>query len=730
MYLTDEFIDTYTDKTVPFGGNGLGHFVYLRTYSRWLEDKGRRETWIETCRRVVEYSMRLYQGPSANNRENPYNLYDEAELMFDMMFHLKVFPAGRTLWIGGTEAEKKFGTANFNCSFVVMDKISAFTDLFHLLMVGSGVGFRVLPGDVFKLPVFNPKIVVAHKPYNGKIPTERREDTVMFEEKEETIDALASVHIVVGDSKQGWVQALDFYLQSMQRKDVESIIFNYDSVRPAGEILKTFGGRASGHSALKRMFRNIHKIIERTKNNNYVVANSGGYEYGPFDQYGRLSTLDVLDINNHIGYNVVVGGVRRTAQIALFDSEDNRILNAKVGLWEQGSNNYGNDQRSMSNNSIFFEQKPSKEQLLDIFERIQHNGEPGFVNAVAARERRPNFKGLNPCAEILLDDRGVCNLTEVNLRAFVDTSGGIDYEGLFKAVRLATRIGLRQTNTTLDLPEWDFVQKRDRLTGVSLDGVMDFVDAHNATEENLIHLLQLLRRDANDEARQYAYHMRVPQPLLVTTIKPSGTISKLPGISSGIHRGRAPYYIRRVRITASDPLAKAMYDAGYRIYPENNSNGPSVEAFDSMGAVDKWAALNAANTWVIEFPVQSATKVAVDSESAIEQFERYLLFQRHWTDHNTSITINFSPNEVDALVDSILENWHSYVAVSFLPKDTTAYPLLPEEPITAEEFEERSIEIYDINPHYIEKLLTQYEVKDQASELLDPSCDTGICPVR
>lgn len=491
-YLTKEFLSQYDNIEVPFGGNGLGHFVYLRTYSRWQEDRQRRETWLETVKRVVEYSMELYTGPATKEE-----LRLEAELMFDMMFNLKVFTAGRTLWIGGTAAEKRFGSANFNCSFVVMDKLSAFTDLFHLLMVGAGVGFRVLFNDVNQLPTFNTHIVVAHKPYNGKAPNERREDTVIFEESAD--GDLASVHIVIGDSKQGWVEALGLYLEAMQRNDVESIIFNYDSVRPYGEVLKTFGGRASGHLALKRMFRNIHKTIK----------NAPG---------GKLQTIDVLDINNHIGYNVVVGGVRRTSEIALFDHYDTDVLNAKIGLWEQGSKNYGNDQRSMSNNSIFFESTPTKEMLLEIFDRIQHNGEPGFVNAEAARKRRPNFQGLNPCAEILLDDQGVCNLTEVNMAAFVNSAGDIMYEELFTAVELATRIGLRQTNITIDLPEWDRIQKRDRLTGVSLDGVMDFVDATNLNKLELETLLKQLQIIAQEEARRYAKEMRVPEPLLVTTI--------------------------------------------------------------------------------------------------------------------------------------------------------------------------------------------------------------------
>ncbi len=705
-YLSQKFLSQYDDKEVPFGGNGLGHFVYLRTYSRWLGDKQRRENWRETAQRVVEYSMSLYNGPASKK-----DLELEAERMFDALFNLEVFTAGRTLWIGGTESAKRFGSANYNCSFVVFDKLSAFTDLFHLLMVGAGVGFRILFNDVNQLPVFNTNIVVAHKPYNGKIIGERREDTVTFEESSGEFGDLASVHIVVGDSKGGWVDALGAYIETMLRNDVESIIFNYDSVRPAGEVLKTFGGRASGHQALKRMFRNIHKVIKNAND-------------------GTLLPIDVLDIANHIGANVVVGGVRRTSEIALFDQADDTVLNAKVGLFEDGHTNYGNDQRFMSNNSIFFENKPTRERLLDIFERIQYNGEPGFVNAPAARLRRPNFNGLNPCAEILLDDQGVCNLTEVNMMAFVDNNGHVDYDGLFDAVTMATRIGLRQTNIDIDLPVWDHIQKRDRLLGVSLDGVMDFFDASDMSNDELAVLLKNLNFKANKEAQLYASEMRVPVPLLVTTIKPSGTISKLPGISSGVHRARAPYYVRRVRITSTDPLARVMLDAGYPIYPEISSNGPTVNEFKQMKAMEKWEVLQKANTWVIEFPMKSSTKIGIADESAIDQFNRYLLFQKNWTDHNTSITIAFAPEEVEELVDSILHNWDDYIAISFLPKDTSDYPLLPEEPITETEYTRRINDIPALSEYDITEALTILENSDQATELLDADCVGGVCPVR
>jgi len=723
MYLSDQFVAKYDKAIVPFGGNGLGHFVYLRTYSRWNDDQMRREEWKETVRRVVEYSMKLYQGPATQEE-----LRKEAEYMFETMYNLRLFPAGRTMWIGGTEAERRFGTANFNCAFTVVDKLEAFVETFHLLMVGAGVGFRILPEDVAKLPEFNTTIAVAHKPYHGKEKADRIEETLVFEDND---GEKTSVLIVVGDSKNGWVTALDIYLRAMLRADVESVVINYDSVRPQGEELKTFGGRASGHQALKNMFRSIHKVIRNSK--------------------GKLSSLNAMDILNYIGANVVVGGVRRTSEIALFGADDTEVLNAKVNLWTPGSANYGNDQRGMSNNSIFFNEKPTREQLLNIFSRIQNNGEPGFVNAEAARKRRPNFAGLNPCAEILLADRGVCNLTEVNLASFLNPNleAGYDHEALSQAVELATRIGLRQTNVTLDLPEWDKVQKRDRLTGVSLSGMMDFESALGWTKEGdenvlvfggewnthsispqLAVLLNDLQYTANAEAIRYAKEMRVPTPLLVTTVKPSGTISKLPMISSGAHRSRAPFFIRRVRITASDPLAKVMLDAGYPVYPSVKSGGPTEQQLLDMSAYELYEQLQKSDTWIIEFPVKTSAKYASGDETAISQLGRYLDIQKYWADHNTSITIEFAPDEVDQLVAMLMDNWDDYVAVSFMPKDTTAYPQLPEQVITEEEYNRRAAVIKDVNPKDIVEALKEIERENKMSELLDADCVGGACPIR
>jgi ribonucleoside-diphosphate reductase alpha chain/ribonucleoside-triphosphate reductase len=225
-FLIDSFLRKYPDN--PTWNSILGQFVYLRTYSRFDEVKGRREHWKETCKRVVEYSMSLYKGPATYNE-----LKAEAEHLFEEMFNLRLFTAGRTMWIGGTEAANKFPLSNFNCSFTVVDTMRSFVDAFYLMMLGTGVGFRVLPEDVSQLPKLQNSVVVAHKPYH---PKERKEDRI---EQTQVYRESDSVYIVVGDSKEGWVDALRIYFDTLTgHEPVESIMI----IQHCGQCLSKFIG--------------------------------------------------------------------------------------------------------------------------------------------------------------------------------------------------------------------------------------------------------------------------------------------------------------------------------------------------------------------------------------------------------------------------------------------------------------------------------------------------------
>ena len=233
--LTDEFISRY--KHLPSPMKQLGNFVYYRTYSRWLPEQNRREYWWETVRRAVEYNASLVPTTKA-----------EAERLFDNIFNLRQFLSGRTFWVGGTPVAQNYPISNYNCAFEVIDSFDSFKDLFYLLMVGSGVGVRILKEDVKQLPKIRTDYELIHQDYSP-IPMEEREDSTSLH-----FSRNSSVKITVGDSKEGWTQALDYYIKvlySNEYREIKTIVINYDNVRPKGEKLKTFGGTASGHESFE-----------------------------------------------------------------------------------------------------------------------------------------------------------------------------------------------------------------------------------------------------------------------------------------------------------------------------------------------------------------------------------------------------------------------------------------------------------------------------------------------
>ena len=245
--ISEAFISQY--KHAPSPMNQLGSFVYYRTYSRWLPTESRREYWWETVRRAVEYNCSLV--PTSR---------DEAERLFRNVFSLKQFLSGRTFWVGSTDVSKFYPMSNFNCSFQVLDSFSSFHDVFYLLMVGSGVGVRILKSDVAKLPPIRKDVELIHESYTPLLKALRQDNTSLEFTHNDT------VKITIGDSKEGWVQSLDYYLKvlySSEYRKIKTVILNYDNVRERGEKLMTFGGTASGHASMKNMFTKINRVVEK-----------------------------------------------------------------------------------------------------------------------------------------------------------------------------------------------------------------------------------------------------------------------------------------------------------------------------------------------------------------------------------------------------------------------------------------------------------------------------------
>lgn len=679
--LTREFLSPYKHAPNPMGQ--LGAFVYTRTYSRFLPRLGRREFWWETVRRAVEYNCSL----APTSRE-------EAEKLFDNIYHMRQFLSGRTLWVGGTPVAELYPMANYNCAFTVIDSFTAYHDLFYLLMVGSGVGVRVLQSDADKLPPVRTDLEILHKSYDPVPPYARLEYTdLTFAHDTATLN--------VGDSKEGWAQALTHYfdlLSNREYRKIHRLIVVYDSIRPKGERLRTFGGTASGFGSMMAMIDKIHKVIT-------AAGQREGAVWVP------LRPIDLLDIANIIGENVVSGGVRRTSEIGLIDADDQACIQAKSNLYRQMRGRWEIDKsiahRQMSNNSIFYRKKPTREKLHWHLQQMRYSGEPGWINEEAGARRRPNFSGCNPCGEILLDSNGLCNLTTVNVMAFVK-DGKLDRDALLEAQRLSVRAGYRMTCRALELHRWNAVQQRDRLLGCSLTGWQDMVNAAGLDREAQIALLEELRRTAHDAAKSIAERLGGRTPLLVTTLKPEGTLSLLPTVSSGVHYSHAPYYIRRVRITAADPLCKVCEELGYPVLPEVGQDPDDP------------------TTKVVEFPVKAPEGRVKADVSAIEQLETYKMFMEHYVDHNCSITVHVRENEWDAVEQWVWDNWDDVVALSFLSYDDSFYELMPYEAISKEEYERRLAEMKPFNP----SLLSRYEQQETELDIGDSECVNGVCPVR
>lgn len=700
-FLSDNFLSKYKHRQDPFPTE-LGKFVYYRTYARPIPEQNRRERWWETVARVVDFNIGLEltalkkQGRVITELEMD-RLRKEAMEIYDNIYNLKLFPSGRTLWVGGTTPSYEYPLSNFNCSFVTIDELKKFSEIFYVLMLGTGVGLSVERKYISKLPKINTKIRVIHKDYQGKSPSDRNEFTELKLMNNNIVE------IVIGDSKFGWSKAIEIYfdiISSKQYSNIEYILFNYDNVRAKGERLKTFGGYASGHTAIKSMFDKISNIFQEKRRLN----NS---------QWQSIEPIDALDIATIIAENVVSGGTRRSAEIVFCDNDDLDVINAKQNIYYQDMDGSwkSNDKllhRMLSNNTVFYNEKPTREQLRRQFELIRLSGEPSFGNMQEMKRRRSDVQGGNPCFEILLRDRGVCNLTEINLMGFVNDDGTYNLDEMLKVQGYSAKMGYRMATIDLELHEWDLVNKEDMLVGCSLTGVMDFKNATQISEEEFIELLRKLREVAHYEVKQLSKKLGLNESKLITTIKPSGTISQLPTVSSGVHFSHSPYYIRRVRVSANDPLALAMEKNGFSWSPEV---GQTIDNHD---------------TKVFEFPVKAPNGRTKYDVSAIEQLELYKLVMENYVDHNASNTIHVKNDEWEDVENWVYDNWDSIVGVTFLSLDDSFYQLMPYESITKEKYEELLSKTPKFNP----RMLMEFENFEDEFDVLDSDCESGICPIR
>lgn len=725
----------------------IGKFVFYRTYSRWIEKEKRRETFKEAIRRAVEYNVGIGVKEMALKYRNDDIEYwkKEAENLFDNIFNLKQFLSGRTHWVGGadTKIAEKFPLSNFNCAFTNVEKWNDLGELFYLLLIGTGVGFKCTKEMAKKIHPVRRDYKIIHAEFEPMPKEERIENTLVTDLNN------GFLKIYIGDSKEGWVDGLKFFFQIITLSEydhVKTIKISYNSIRPKGERLKTFGGMASGYESLKEMFVGIDNVLKNNIDKDLADLELCHRENDI--EYFSVRPIHILDIGNLIGNNVVVGGVRRTAEIFLCDPDDWEVILAKYGingLWKEDSQKRHEDtgnalellgvkpkwwdeyefynadarplhHRRMSNNSIAFNEKPKKELLDLIFRLIEDNGEPAFVNLEEANRRRPNCQGFNPCVEILLDNKGVCNLTTLNVLSFVNLETKKIGKSILEAQKMSVRAGMRMTCLNMEMENWDTVQKRDRLIGVSLTGWKDAMGAIDATEEDEKRIAEVLKEVAIQESIEYAKKLRIPQPLLVTTVKPEGTLSQVAGgVSSGLHVSHAPFFIRRIRINAEDALSKVCKELGWNINPEVGTDGKDYEE-----------KMQNARTIVIDFPVKSFAKQTRNNITLQDQFDTYFMFQNVYTEQNSSNTIYVRKDEWQKACDIVYNNWDNFVGVSFLEYDGGSYQLMPYEEITEEEYNN----LKDNMQLFSYELLAKYENGNLDELEGAENCESGACPIR
>ena len=624
-------------------------FIHMSRYSRWLEDEGRRETWGETVGRLVSFfKAHIDTNYKGGVTDKEWNQIEESILS------LEVMPSMRALMTAGKALDREH-VAGYNCSYIPIDSPRAFDEVLYILMNGTGVGFSV------------------ERQYADKLPTVPAEEF-------EHIDSVVSVT----DSKDGWARAFRDLIAYLYTGRVPKI--NVSKVRPAGERLKTFGGRASGPQPLVDLFDfTITKFKEARGR--------------------KLSSMECHDIVCKTGEVVVVGGVRRSALISLSNLSDQRIRTAKTGDWWTT-----NPERALANNSVAYTEKPDPgifmKEWLSLYE--SKSGERGIFSRASAQKkaaengrRESNWDfGTNPCSEIILRPNQFCNLTEIVVRA------GDTVNTLTRKIKVATLLGTIQstfTNFGYLRKRWQDNTEEERLLGVSLTGIMDS-ELLNGKEAGLEKTLEKLKKVAVDCNKEYADKFGINQSTAITCVKPSGTVSQLVDSASGIHARHNPYYIRTVRGDKKDPLTEFLKASG--IPSEDDKMKPD-------------------HTTVFSFPMMAPKgSVCRTDMTAIQQLEMWKIYAKHWCEHKPSVTISVKEDEWVPVGAWCWENFEYLSGVSFLPFADHTYTQAPYQDIDEKTYKK----LVKAMPTTIDwTKLQDFEKEDNTKGSQELACTAGVC---
>jgi ribonucleoside-triphosphate reductase (thioredoxin) len=647
-----EHVKKLAEESKKYFRNTLSEFVYLRTYARWIISEDRRETWIETVDRYMNF-MEENLGDKLTKKE--YAEIREAILKQEIM------PSMRLLQFAGPPA-RMTNVCAYNCSFIAPAKVQDFAEVMYISMCGTGVGFSVESKNIQALPQI--------KIQGGEMqPTH-----------------------AVDDSKEGWCEALALGMKTWF--DGKDIKFDYSQLRPAGARLKTFGGKSSGPEPLRALLDFTRVLILQR-------------------QGRRLTNINAHDILCKIGEIVVSGGVRRSAMISLSDLDDTEMRDAKKGQFY-----FAEPQRSIANNSAVYEEKPSNTDFMEEWIALMKSGSGergmfnrgGLIKTLPPRridllrkeglikdDRITGILGTNPCGEIILQSKGFCNLSEIIARREDDE------KTLLRKVRLATIIGTYQatlTKFTYLSKKWKQNCERERLLGVSVTGQWDCAVAREPK------ILAQLKKKAIVTNIEFAKRFGINPSTCITCVKPSGTVSQTVDCSSGMHPRHAPYYIRRIRISATDALFKMLKEQGVPYHPEVGQ---------SYGD---------ATTFVFDFPVKApAGAIFKNDLTAIDQLEHWKDVKLNYTEHNPSVTISVGEEEWIGVANWVYDNWEIIGGLSFLPRSNHIYQLAPYEEIDKTRYKELLKELDKVDF----SLIVLYEKTDETEMKSEPACVGGAC---
>lgn len=632
FHLDDDFVNSYRERPVRWGypvGNGwsLGEINWIDKYSRIKAD-GTKEQWWEGCRRVVEgvYSI-LFDHCRANRTRW---LEDKATAasqdMYERLFTFRWTPPGRGLWMMGTPFVMENGSAALqNCAFVSTqdlprDPTFPFIRLMEMSLLGVGVGFDTLGAN--RVTITEPRA------YPGvfRIP----------------------------DSREGWTRSTELLLKSYLTPTAPGVAFDYGAIRPAGSPIKGFGGVAAGPGPLRELHQSLRAQLD--------------------GRHGHaLTSTDIVDIMNKIGRCVVSGNIRRSAELALGSADDKDFIGLKD--WSLNPERMAKDTGwgNLSNNSVVAEVGGNYD---DLVPRMALNGEPGLVymDLIRAYGRlidQPDWRdhrsmGVNPCGEQSLEPNECCTLVETY------PINCTDYEDYRQTLKVAYLYAKAVTLLPTCWPESNEVMARNRRIGCSNSGHVQFAEKYGWTELRswLSHGYdEILARD-----REYSEWLGVRESLKKTSVKPSGTVSLLAGVTPGVHWPVADTYIRRMRFAVTNPLVEILERSRFHVEPDRMD--PDHQA-------------------VVAFPTLGPETRSEDEVSVWEKASLASLLQRHWADNQVSATLTFNPDTETKEIGPLLHAMDGQLkVVTFLPKFATgAYAQMPYEPIGRGEWSEQSAAI-------------------------------------